>query len=717
MQFYASCPRGLEGLLIDELKSYGVSLFKEHPTHVEFEGELEVAYKACMHSRIANRIFYCLLDQQFTSIEELYNKVNTIEWSWHFDIKHTFAVDCVARKSSLIDHSGFGALKVKDAIVDYFRERYEDRPSVDKDNPDYRVHALVNGSQLKIGLDLAGRSLHQRGYRDASGRAPIKENLAAAMLLRAKWPQLAEQGYAFHDPMCGTATLLIEAAMMATDMAPGLMNPSFCFESWKQHQPETWAAVVASAKRNHQKKLQSVDNLMIGSEMHTDSLKIARANVERAGFSELIKIEKQDINSPRLEPFEQKGLLVTNPPYGERLGNEEQVTPVYRALGDYIKKQCNDWTVAMITTETSYARAMGIRSHKQYKLKNGSLDCQLFMFEAQDKNFYRPFDPSVVNPQWDNNLSDGAIMLKNRLIKNLKRFKSYLKQNEISCYRLYDADLPEYSALVDVFEDEVYIQEYSAPKSIPVKVTQKRLAELVRVCSGVLQIPEKGIHVQKRQQDKNDPASNKTTEDDTYKVVTEQNAKFNVNLERYHDTGLVLDYRKIRSSIMKEAKGKRFLSLFAGNATLSACAAVGGAKTTSVEMSKAYKTWSMKNFSLNNVSVYGHEFVQQDCFDWIANNLEQSEYDLICLDPPSFSLLKGEQENFDLQQDQLELVDSVMKMLSKNGKLYFINNMKKFELDKAITSHYKAFEVTAKTLPLDFQKSRNHHRCWTIEHK
>lgn len=374
MQFYASCPKGVEALLIEELTSLGATNLKEHPSHIVFEGDLELAYKACLYSRLANRIYLCLLDEEINSVEDMYQKVNSIEWSWHFDMQQTFVVDAIARKNSDIRHSGFAAQKVKDALVDYYKDRYEQRPSVDKDNPDYRIHAIVNGRQLKVGIDLAGRSLHQRGYRPTSGRAPIKENLAAALLIRAGWPELSKQGYSFHDPMCGTGTLLVEAVMIACDMAPGLFNPSFSFENWKQHDAELWQTTVATARRQFNKNKLAINNRFIGSDSHRKSLELAKEVIRNADFGDLIELKEQDIRRPKLEVFNEPGLLVSNPPYAERLGEEDEVMQLYRDFGEYIKSHCIGWQAAIITNEPVFAKAMGMRSHKQYKFKNGAID-------------------------------------------------------------------------------------------------------------------------------------------------------------------------------------------------------------------------------------------------------------------------------------------------------------------------------------------------------
>lgn len=717
MQFYAICPKGVESLLATELESFGATNLKEHPTHVTFEGDLKLAYTSCLNSRLANRIYLCLLDDTFDTLDEFYRKVNSLEWSWHFDFKQTFAVSCVARKNKHIRHSGFGGQKVKDAIVDYYMERYEQRPSIDKDNPDYRVHAVVNGNQIKIGIDLCGHGLNQRGYREEGGRAPIKENLAAALLMRADWPRLAAEGYDFHDPMCGSGTLLIEAAMMAADVAPGLLNHDYAFHQWKQHDEELWQEVLTTAKDKAEQGKQTLSNHFYGSDSFRKSLPLAKDNAEKSGLSEFIQIDEQDIRHPKQAPVSDKGLLLSNPPYAERLGEEEQVTQLYRDFGDYMKARCQNWQAGFITTDEQFAKAVGIRSHKQYKFKNGALDCKLYLFEVAPENYYKPFDPTRWNPDWDKNLPEGAVMLKNRLKKNMQRLKSYLKQNEVTCYRLYDADLPEYAAVIDVYEDEAHIQEYLPPKDIPEKVSRKRLQDIVRVTAGLLEIPEVNVHLKQRQRQKGKQQYTKQSSDEDFKVVQENGFKFQVNLKQYLDTGLFLDHRKTRKQIHSEANGAKFLNLFAYTGSVSVYAAMGGASTTTVDMSKTYVNWARKNFSLNSISPYGHSFVQSDCMQWLEENQDQSQYDLIFLDPPTFSNSKRMDTTFDVQRDQEKLITMTMSLLKQGGKLYFSNNFKKFALEKSLTEAFDIHEITGKTLPPDFKNSRNHHRCWLIQHK
>ncbi|MBV34438.1 MAG: bifunctional 23S rRNA (guanine(2069)-N(7))-methyltransferase RlmK/23S rRNA (guanine(2445)-N(2))-methyltransferase RlmL [Rickettsiales bacterium] len=718
MQFYAICPKGVEPLLATELATFGASEIKEHPTHVSFEGDLAVAYKACLRSRLANRVYLCLLEDNFETVDEMYEKINRIEWSWHFDLNQTFVVSCVARKNKHIRHSGFGGQKTKDAIVDYYNERYEKRPSIDKENPDYRVHVVVNGSQLKVGIDLCGHGLNQRGYREEGGRAPIKENLAAALLIRAGWPELSQQGYDFHDPMCGSGTLLIEAAMMAANIAPGLLNHDFAFLGWKQHDESLWQDILNEAKAEAEKGREKLTNCFYGSDSYRRSLPLAEENCRASGLAEFIEIEEQDIRHPKAENISEKGLLLSNPPYAERLGEEEEVTQLYRDFGDYMKKRCNGWHAAFITTEDHFAKAVGLRSHKQYKFKNGALDCKLYLFEVTKENYYTPFDPTKVNPNWEKGLSEGAEMLKNRMRKNLQRLKSYLKQNDVTCYRLYDADLPEYSAAIDVYGDDVHIQEYMPPKEVPEKTSRKRLQEIVRVTSGLMDIPEADIHLKQRlrQKGKQQYTKQQTAEDD-FKVVEENGFKFQVNLKQYLDTGLFLDHRKTRKMIFNEAEGKRFLNLFAYTGSVSVYAAMGGAKTTTVDMSNTYINWAKKNFSLNGISPYGHSFVQSDCMQWLEENKGDKQYDLIFLDPPTFSNSKRMEDTFDVQRDQKDLINLTMSLLKQGGKLYFSNNFKRFVLEESLKEKFVIHEITGKTLPPDFKMSKNHHRCWLIQHK
>jgi len=246
-QFLASAPRGLADLLARELVSFGAVGAKERSTGVAFSGDLRVAYRACLESRIANRVFLELGRFEVADAEAFYRAVRGIDWSAHLAPGATLACDFSGRHP-LINHTHFGALKLKDAIVDSLRDSTGSRPDVALERPSVRVHAHANGALITVSLDLSGESLHRRGYRGAAGEAPLKENVAAGMLMRCGWPEMAASGAQFLDPMCGSGTLVIEAALIAADIAPGLGREYYGFLGWRGHDPQVWQEVLEAAE-------------------------------------------------------------------------------------------------------------------------------------------------------------------------------------------------------------------------------------------------------------------------------------------------------------------------------------------------------------------------------------------------------------------------------------------------------------------------------------
>lgn len=385
MNLFATTPKGLEYLLVDELKALGATKAAEKLAGVEFEGDLEMAYRACLWSRFANRILHPLKEIPADSAETLYAGVQSIAWDKHLEANGSLAVHFVSVNSA-ITHTLFGAQKVKDAIVDQFRDKYRERPDVDRDEPDILVYVYLNRDIAKIYIDLSGVSLHKRGYRLAQMEAPLKENLAAAILTRAKWPQLSEQGQGLIDPMCGSGTLLIEAAMMASDCAPQLSRDYFGFLGWKQHQPKIWDKLFTEAKARAKAGLKNLPPI-VGCDQDPEAIECSLENIERAGFAEHIHVETKPLVDLTRPDNIEKGLLIVNPPYGERLGDEEALRPLYSLLGDKLKQHFEGWQAGVFTSNIQLGKTMGLRSNKQYALFNGALPAQLLLFDVAQQYF------------------------------------------------------------------------------------------------------------------------------------------------------------------------------------------------------------------------------------------------------------------------------------------------------------------------------------------
>ena len=725
---FATAPKGVASLLFDELKTLGATNLKEQPAGVLFEGTLETAYRACLWSRTANRILLPLSNFHAPTPEALYENIQEIDWSEHMSAYDTLAID-FNLSSSRITHTHFAALKVKDAIVDQFRDRCDERPSIDTNRPDLRINVHLHRDQASVSIDLSGDSLHKRGYRVESVKAPLKENLAAALLLRAGWPEIAQKGGSLVDPMCGSGTFLIEAALIAMDIAPGLDRDFFGFLGWKKHDEPLWEKLRNEAlDRREQGQLKEKPGIF-GFDTDRRSVRASIENVDAAGLINDIHIIQRDLSELELPTHAEAGLLIVNPPYGERLGEIEELTVLYADLGDKLKEHFAGWQAAVFTGNTDLAKRMGMRPHKQHALFNGALPCKLLRFDLQEKWFIeRPVlsgGVAMPKPAKPEELSDGAQMFANRLIKNMKALKRWAKREEITCYRIYDADLPEYSLAIDLFHDvngkrRICVQEYEAPKTIDPAKARTRLREALAVLPEILEIPMEQLFFKVRRRQKGNAQYEKQASDENFIEVTEGPCRFLVNFTDYLDVGLFLDHRMTRSLIGKLAANQRVLNLFAYTGSASVHAAMGGAKsTTTIDMSKTYYEWAKRNMELNGFDKTTHSFIRTDCLQWLEEKYQENNvwnrYGLIFLDPPTFSTSKRMERNFDIQKDHVELIKQAAHLLTADGILIFSNNFRKFKMDHEALGDLVIKDITKKTIPKDFSRNRKIHNCWEIK--
>ncbi len=712
-EWFATCPKGVESLLAHELATLGADDVKETVAGVRFAGSWAVAYRACLWSRLANRVIWPLGKVDAADGDALYHSLRAIDWAQLFDSRHTIAVD-FSGSSGAIRNTQFGAQRSKDAIVDAFVAAGQPRPNVDRNAADIRVSVRLSRGRAQVGIDLGGHSLHQRGYRLSSGRAPLKENLAAAILLRAGWPEMASRQGALIDPMCGSGTLLIEGAMMAADIAPGLDVSHWGFQALRDFDSQRWQALLAEAHGRAERGRAAELPEIRGYDASPRAVETAIENIRRAGLEKQVRVTARplhDLQKPTHRPL-LNGLIVTNPPYGERLGERESLPALYRLLGEKLVTEFAGWQAAVFTSELELGRAVGLRSHKRYRLYNGALETQLLLFDLTD-NKLRDARPAQAAPEAG--LSDGALMFANRLRKNRKRLSSWLRKEGIECYRLYDADMPEYAVAVDVYGDYVHVAEYKAPATIPEETAERRLQEVRAALPQALDVPAERVVFKQRARQRGSAQYGKQADKGHYFTVREGAAKLRVNLYDYLDTGLFLDHRPLRLRIAREAQGKRFLNLFCYTGTASVHAALGGARsTTSIDLSNTYLNWLRENLALNDLDERANTVVRADCVRWLQES--NHRYDLILLDPPSFSNSKSLDESFDVQRDHVTLVRAAMARLAPDGCLYFSNNRQGFSLDEALGQDFDCRDITAQTLDRDFERRKKIHQCWQIRH-
>lgn len=499
LNLFATAPKGLELLLVAELKALGAANPAEKLAGVTFTGDLALAYRACLWSRLANRILLSLASFPAATPEALYAGVQSVDWHQHIDPRATLAVHFVTSQSQ-ITHTLYGAQKVKDAIVDQLRDRFGTRPSVAKLEPDVSVYVYLYRDQAMLYLDLSGESLHKRGYRLAAGSAPLKENLAAAVLLRAGWPELAQQGKALQDPMCGSGTLLIEAAMLAGDIAPGLNREYYGFLGWKQHDPQLWRSLLTEAEQRAQVGSVNIPTI-VGYDRDPLAIKIAIENIERANLKGYIHVEKRDVTDFVPKANSEPGLVVVNPPYGERLGEEEELKPLYTTLGQRLKQYFVGWQAAVFTGNPELGKVMGLRSKRSYALFNGAIPCKLLLFDVET-SWFIDNSPEAENQRRikaaQRALTDAdkaeVQMFVNRLQKNLKKVKKQMSHTVDESYRVYDADIPEYQFAIDLFSDKAMLLEYPAPRFVSQQRVLAHRQQVLAVIADLLELPASHIY-------------------------------------------------------------------------------------------------------------------------------------------------------------------------------------------------------------------------------
>jgi 23S rRNA (guanine2445-N2)-methyltransferase / 23S rRNA (guanine2069-N7)-methyltransferase len=746
LQFLVSAPRGLSDLLARELVALGAADARERSTGVTFSGDLSVAYRACLWSRVANRVFLELARFEVADAEGFYDAVREIDWAEHLGPDATLACDFSGHHPA-ITHTHFGALKLKDAIVDSVRDARAWRPSVELDRPSVRVHAHAHGNNITLSLDLSGESLHRRGYRGAAGEAPLKENVAAGVLMRAGWPEAAAQGVEFLDPMCGSGTFVIEAALMACDRAPGLDRDYFGFLGWAGHDADAWEGLCADARARARAGAEAavarLEGAIRGQDRDPVAVRNARGNAERAGVQGLVRFEArplaeaaplrrtcaadaaaEEIGGAASDgvPAGPDGFLCTNPPYGVRLEDRETARAVHRELGAVLRERFQGWNAAVLTGAPEMGLELGIRAHRTHTVWNGAIECRLLRMKVEAGSAREPGRLG----KGDTNLRDspGARMFANRLAKNLKKQQAWAERSGVSCYRLYDADMPEYAFAIDVYRTVdagdpltwLYVQEYAAPAEIELESVRKRRGEALSTLSDVTGVAPERVRVRTRRKIKRGEQYTKVQDRANFHVVMEDGLKFLVNFDDYLDTGLFLDHRTTRARLRAAASGKRVLNLFAYTCTASVHAAAGGAvSTTSVDMSNTYLNWAQRNFELNGLSPERNGLVQADCRVWLQDGARGHErYDLIFIDPPTFSNSKRMEGVFDVERDHPEFIDGCARLLAPGGLIVFSTNSQRFRLDESLSRRYEVRDISAKTLPKDFERNPRIHRCFEI---
>lgn len=717
LRFLASSPRGFGDLLAREIAGLGAANVRERALGVEFEASLETAYRVCLESRVASRVFLEVASFDAPTDEAFYAAIRSLDWREHVDPRRTLACD-FSGKHPALTHTRFGALRLKDGICDQLRDVTGSRPDIAPERPAVRVHAHANGPRVTVSIDLSGEGLHRRGYRVEAGEAPLRENLAAGLLMRAGWPERPPQATEFLDPMCGAGTLVIEAALMAANMAPNARRHYFGFFGWGGHRRDSWERVrQAALERESRPSLQ-----LRGIDADPRVLDAARANAHRAGLDGLVSFTTGVLRDAR--PVSAgPGLLATNPPYGVRLEDRDAARSLMRELGEVLRASFVGWEAAILAGSPDAGLELGIRAERVHTVWNGALECRLLRLRVQESTQMQMFHKGR-SARIDTSLADspGATMFGNRIAKNLKQLEKWATREQVGCYRIYDADMPEYSFAIDRYAEAdgprvwLYAQEYAAPKDIEPEAVQRRRAEALAALPGATGVPAERIHLRQRRRTARGEQYEKVADAGEFHLVSEGGLRFWVNFTDYLDTGLFLDHRLTRQRLLAAASRTRFLNLFAYTGSATVYAAAGRARsTTTIDMSATYLAWAQRNLAVNGFSGAQHELIQEDCITWLKSAVaERRQFDLVFLDPPTFSNSKRMSDILDVQRDHRALIDRCMALLAPGGMLVFSSNAQKFKLDREVGETYKVKDVSRETLPRDFERNPRIHVCFEI---
>ncbi|MGN0302127.1 MAG: bifunctional 23S rRNA (guanine(2069)-N(7))-methyltransferase RlmK/23S rRNA (guanine(2445)-N(2))-methyltransferase RlmL [Anaerotardibacter sp.] len=751
-EFFATCPFGFESVLADELKRLTLKRVRPLQGGVAFFGSAKDGYRACLWSRCASRVMMILSRVSAVDADALYQGAYDVPWASHIDKGATISVSARGTNAEL-RNTQFTAVKVKDAICDKLRAQAGFRPDVQPHRPDVSVWVMLRKQKATIYLDFAGEPLHRRGYRSSEEhvQAPLKENLAAAILLKAGWQKKVyefkqgkafAEGLVFCDPLCGSGTFVIEAAMIAEDRAPGIMRDYWGFYGWRQFVQDEFDELLDEADDRLELGQEKLP-LFFGFDKDQSAVSLAQKNAARAGLSKVVAFAEGDCEylASNLEKagasLSSSGVLVSNPPYGIRLlaGEMEEF---YRKFSKGLSDFSQLWTLDVITPDPLFDSYMGLTALDSYEAYNAKIEATVRSYslgsvstQAISLISLGGVEHSVVT------LSGHADQFASRLRKNGKARIKWAKKNDIHAYRVYDADLPDYAAAIDVYEtiqgeSYVVITEYKAPKTIDSKKAMQRFLDIKAITPLILDINPSHAYTKMRQQAKGGSQyakdSSKFKGKDTPALLVEENGHiFEVDLDSYLDTGLFLDHRVTRGLIQEKAQGKRFLNLFAYTGTASVYAVAGGAsRCVTVDLSQTYLDWAKRNMNNNGFEDNSQVFIKDDVLEWVKRNAdsqrkkpdEARKFDLVFIDPPTFSNSKSMGKNtWDIQRDHVKLLLQIFDLLAEGGEVVFSGNLRTFRLDEPalLAEGIAARCITAETIPEDFSRNKKIHFCYLLK--
>ena len=707
----AAAAFGLEAVVKRELSGLGYAGRVVAPGKIRFQGDPAAVCRANLWLRAADRILLEAACFPADNFDALFETTKAIDWSrW---LPPDAAIHVVGRslKSQL---SSVPACQrtVKKAIVESMLHGHQIE-TLPETGPLFRVEVAILKDEATLTIDTTGPSLHKRGYRLESAPAPLKETLAAAMVLLSFW----DPDRPLIDPFCGSGTIPIEAALIGKNIAPG-MNRSFAAEAWPLVPQAAWAHARAEAADLIR---PAFDERLIGTDIDERALRGARRNAERAGVADLIHFQQRPFAA--LSSKREFGCVITNPPYGQRIGAHDELGHLYRSMPEVLRK-LPTWSHFILTAYPDFESLIERAADRRRKLYNGRIECTYFQFhgpkpgasksdssDAQDATVGQPV------PVFGGVTAKGeeqAELFRRRLEKRARHLRRWPTRQGITCFRIYERDIPEIPLVVDRYEDHLHITEFERPHDRDLAQQADWLDLMARTASETLGM-EHGKTFLKRRQRQRGSTQHEHLADRRYEIqIHEGGLQFIVNLSDYVDTGLFLDHRITRGMVRDAAAGANFLNLYAYTGAFTVYAAAGSAaRTTTVDWSNTYLDWSQRNMTLNGFTGPQHRFVRSDAMSFLRR-LDPSEmFDLAVVDPPTFSNSKRSEVDWEIQRDHVALLTGVLARMRPGGVIFFSTNFRRFRFAAEAVPAAEIREISKQTVPADF-RNRRIHRCWRI---
>ena len=747
LELFARCASGFEGTLARELRGLHARQVRPLKGGVSFAGDVACAYRACLWCRVATRVQLVLDRVEACDADALYDGVAAFRWESHVAPGATIAVQAHGDNPNL-RNTQFTALKAKDAVCDRLRRVNGERPDVDAKDPDFEIDISLHKTKATLYLNLSGRSLHRRGYRQdgVQVEAPLKETLAAGILQLAGWSELAKEGAPLADPLCGSGTFAIEAAMAAADIAPGILRDRWGFEGWARHDEDVWETLLDEADDRMQAGLASCSCAIVASDVDERAIEVARANAKRAGVESLIGFRVADAASfvvPARHDLHRDGeegllpvagLMAVNPPYGQRLLSRGELPQVYAALAKALDALPQGWRLAVITPDAMLDAMLGQEPDQVIPCYNGPIEATVRLYDVTPSSRIELQVTSLAGIDRTVAVAEqNSGQFAARLRKVAKERGRWARKAGITCYRVYDADLPDYSLSVDLYRGceigprarqaegtwHVRIAEYAAPPSIDPERAARRFNDALAIVPVVLDVDSRNVFAKVRRHAKGGGQYRDARSTPKAVGVSEGGYRFEVDLDGHLDTGIFLDHRDTRTMVGQMAEGKRFLNLFAYTGTATVYAAGGGAvSTVTVDLSQTYLNWSQRNMAANGFRGRNHAFVRADVMQWLRDeHRKRHTYDLVFCDPPTFSNSKSMgKSTFSVQRDHVGLLRLAADLLTSGGTIVFSCNLRDFKLDgeALVERGLEVQDITAQTIPHDFARSPKIHKCYLI---